>query len=107
MEGFLGRIGKLRALGLADHILEVRLAHSLLDNVADDRAAVTGATSPYVERTLLRLLDQIVDRREIAVAALQDFFVNTRRKTGDSVINGNRLIARERSGAYSGIAPRL
>ena len=101
MEGFLGRIGKLRALGLADHFLEVRLAHSLLDNVADDRAAVTGATSPYVERTLLRLLDQI------AVAALQDFFVNTRRKTGDSVINGNRLIARERSGAYSGIAPRL
>lgn len=48
-----------------------------------DRVGVCAPASPHVERTLLRFLNEIVDRRYVAIASLYDFLLYPLGETGN------------------------
>jgi hypothetical protein len=64
-----------------------------VNDVVDQLASGSCAATTNVEDALLSLLDQLVETFKVAVAALEDFFLNALREAGDLVVGENGFLA--------------
>ena len=72
--GYVRNLGKSRIFGdLTDKVLESSLRDALMDDVANHLATIDATAPPHIERSLLRIGDQVIDCMHVTAALLQDF----------------------------------